>query len=378
VHGFIGDMTPDADYHVYEDQPHNLEMISGKVHRSFQIHLHKAPEWIADKLNRATICDTFQIDGIYLTRPENGKIEAERVKENSLCDYTLTMRERYNDDSVVIDDIQSRSIAQLPTTSQFYVKRITLAGTIITMEQGFTGAANFVDYLNNLVHRNFINLDGFFSIADDGYLYYSKAIGETISGTYELTAANILPYCIEVGVNVVGANNTLSFDLISVASKNYAVVWGDGTQVNLTAYSGTVTPSKSYSSQKRYTARIYVSDAEDIDFTPSEDVFVYIGGDLPPTMTGFILANKNLKSIRDNIWLYTTQAISFDVSDNKLTTIAINQILRYLYTANQNGTVIPGSSYALDSQSPAAPPAQSEGMTLIRGTLETTVTITTD
>jgi hypothetical protein len=121
-----------------------------------------------------------------------------------------------------------------------------------------------------------------------------------------------------------------------------------------------------------------VSDAEDIDFTPSEDVFVYIGGDLPPSMTGFILTNKNLKSIRDNIWLYTTQAISFDVSANKLTTIAINQILRYLYTANQNGTVIAGSSYALDSQSPAAPPAQSEGMTLIRGTLETTVTITTD
>jgi hypothetical protein len=246
------------------------------------------------------------------------------------------------------------------------------------MEQGFTGAANFVDYLNNLVHRNIINLDGFFSVADDGYLYYSKASGETISGTYQLTAGNVLPYCIEVGVNVVGTNNTLSFDLISVASKNYAVVWGDGTQVNLTAYSGTVTPSKSYSSQKRYTARIYVSDAEDIDFTPSEDVFVYIGGDLPPSMTGFILANKNLKSIRDNIWMYTTQAISFDVSANKLTTIAINQILRYLYTANQNGTVIAGSSYALDMQSPAAPPAQSEGMTLIRGTLETTVTITTD
>jgi hypothetical protein len=76
--------------------------------------------------------------------------------------------------------------------------------------------------------------------------------------------------------------------------------------------------------------------------------------------------------------MYTTQAISFDVSDNKLTTIAVNQILRYLYSANQNGTVIAGSSYALDSQSPAAPPAQSEGMTLIRGTLETTVTITTD
>jgi hypothetical protein len=378
VHGFIGEMTPDADYHVYEDQPHNLEMISGKVHRSFQIHLHKAPEWIADKLNRATICDTFQIDGIYLTRPENGKIEAERVKENPLCDYTLTMRERYNDDSVVIDDIQSISIAQLPTTSQFYVKTITLGGSSVIMEQGFTGAANFVDYLNNLVHRNIVNLDGFFSVADDGYLYYSKASGETISGTYQLTAGNILPYCMEIGVNVVGTNNTLSFDLISVASKNYAVVWGDGTQVNLTAYSGTVTPSKSYSSQKRYTARIYVSDAEDIDFTPSEDVFVYIGGDLPPSMTGFILTNKNLKSIRDNIWLYTTQAISFDVSDNKLTTIAVNQILRYLYTANQNGTVIAGSSYALDSQSPAAPPAQSEGMTLIRGTLEQTVTITTD
>jgi hypothetical protein len=246
------------------------------------------------------------------------------------------------------------------------------------MEQGFTGAANFVDYLNNLVHRNIINLDGFFSVADDGYLYYSKASGETISGTYQLTAGNVLPYCIEVGVNVVGTNNTLSFDLISVASKNYAVVWGDGTQVNLTAYSGTVTPSKSYSSQKRYTARIYVSDAEDIDFTPSEDVFVYIGGDLPPSMTGFILANKNLKSIRDNIWMYTTQAISFDVSNNKLITISINQILRYLYTANQNGTVIASSSYALDMQSPAAPPAQSEGMTLIRGTLETTVTITTD
>lgn len=378
VHGFIGEMTPDANFHIYEDQPNNLELISGKANRTYQITIYKSPEWIADKINRASICDSFDIDGIYLTRIENAKFEAERVKNNPLPNYTINMRERYNYDSVVIDDIQSISIAQLPTTSQFYIKTITLAGSAVTMEQGFTGAANFVDYLNNLVHRNIVNLDGFFSIADDGYLYYSKALGETISGTYQLTAANVLPYCIEVGVNVVGTDNTLEFDLISVASKNYAVVWGDGTQVNLTAYSGTVTPTKSYSSQKQYIARIYVSDAEDIDFTPSEDVFMYIGGDLPPSMTSFTLTGKNLKSIRDNIWMYTTQAIVFDVSANKLTTIAVNQILRYLYTANLNGTIIASSGYDMSSQSPAAPPAQSEGMQSIRGTLEQTVTITTD
>ena len=378
VHGFIGEMTPDANFHIYEDQPNNLELISGKANRTYQITIYKSPEWIADKINRASICDSFDIDGIYLTRIENAKFEAERVKNNPLPNYTINMRERYNYDSVVIDDIQSISIAQLPTTSQFYIKTITLAGSAVTMEQGFTGAANFVDYLNNLVHRNIVNLDGFFSIADDGYLYYSKALGETISGTYQLTSANVLPYCIEVGVNVVGTDNTLEFDLISVASKNYAVVWGDGTQVNLTAYSGTVTPTKSYSSQKQYIARIYVSDAEDIDFTPSEDVFMYIGGDLPPSMTSFTLTGKNLKSIRDNIWMYTTQAIVFDVSANKLTTIAVNQILRYLYTANLNGTIIASSGYDMSSQSPAAPPAQSEGMQSIRGTLEQTVTITTD
>lgn len=375
--GHISEFTPDASFYVYEDQPKNLEMISGKVARIFTLTLINLPEYKLDQLNRITLMDSLYIDGVAYTRVENAKFEQRGTEHNPLKTYTLQLRERFNNDSIEIEQIETVSIAQLPTTSRFYVKQITLYGITYAVQTDFTGASNFVDYLNNLILTNALALDGFFSIAEDGFLHYKKAAGETISGSYALASVDVLPYGFDLGIEVRAGANTLAFDINTVTANRYAVIWGDGTQINhSTLPSGATSLSKSYSSQKYYNARIYVGDHDDsMDFTASSDIIVLVKGEISPNSLGVSFASCGVKEIKNSLIAYANGVYNIDFNGNKLSTNAVNDYLMFIYEQN----IVSGSDFDLSLQSPPAPPAGTQGMKLIIGGIKNQgATISTD
>lgn len=376
VDGHISEFTPEASFYVYEDQPKNLEMLSGKVARQFLFTLVNLPEYKLDQINRMTLMDSLYIDGVAYTRVEGAKFEQRGTDHNPLKTYSIQLRERYNNDSTEVEQTETIQIAVLPETSRFYVKRITIAGSIVTMETDFAGANNFVDYLNNLVLTKVVNLSGFFAIADDGYLHYRKATGETISGTYSLDSTDVLPYGLDLGILARSGATTLEFDINTVTANRYAVIWGDGTQQNLTPLTGTVTPSKTYSSQKYYNARVYVGDHDDsINFTASDDIIVSVKGDISPNSLGVVISGKGLKEIGSSLVSFATGVYTLDFSSNNLSTIAVNFFLKKL----SSGTLVSGATVDVSLQSPSAPPADTNGMKqIITGILNQGVTLSTD
>jgi len=91
VHGCITDVTNESKFNVYEDQPMNVEMVSGIPYRTFELTLGGSkgiPQWYADIIERALLTDTLMIDGIAYTRAEGAKLESKKEAGKPLNMYT--------------------------------------------------------------------------------------------------------------------------------------------------------------------------------------------------------------------------------------------------------------------------------------------------
>lgn len=85
VHGCFTEMDNQSKFSVYEDQPLDMEMVSGIAYRLYTLTLGQMatmgiPEWYSDKLERALLCDNLYIDGIQYTRDEGAKLEAKKER----------------------------------------------------------------------------------------------------------------------------------------------------------------------------------------------------------------------------------------------------------------------------------------------------------
>lgn len=139
IPGALRELTTGSKFFVYEDQPLNAEMISGKPYRTFKLIAGgrdmAVPEYIVDKLERITLCDSLMIDGKYYTREEGSKWEKQEVRLNPLAYYTLSMRERYNESSIEVQQVETVVMGTMPQTGAFFVKEITLATTTYSVQK---------------------------------------------------------------------------------------------------------------------------------------------------------------------------------------------------------------------------------------------------
>lgn len=378
VHGCITDVTNDSKFNVYEDQPMNLEMVSGIPYRTFELTLGGSkgiPQWYADIIERALLTDTLMIDGIAYTRAEGAKLEAKKEAGKPLNMYTIKLRERYN--TATLDIVQKKSyiVGAMPQTDYFWIETMTINGLGYTIRKMFKGKRNFLDYLN----ATYLLTYGYWAEDYNNNLVFVLNSVTTSISTTELTTANTLAY--GVRFRCVGTGD-FEIDVSAPASSNfYAVAYSDGTaSVNKTALATTpsaTTISASFAINKTRDAFIFTSNAKTYDGSPSNVTISEIDGDLPIGCTNFYFPNSLNTNTIGNMFKYMTSLRELDLRYQKLSSSMIDGIIMNLYDARTR--LHSTCSILLNGQTPSAPPSNTQGINLFKTTIKSLITtLTTD
>lgn len=378
VHGCITDVTNDSKFNVYEDQPMNLEMVSGIPYRTFELTLGGSkgiPQWYADIIERALLTDTLTIDGIAYTRAEGAKLEAKKEAGKPLNMYTIKLRERYN--TATLDIVQKKSyiVGAMPQTDYFWIETMTINGLGYQIRKMFKGKRNFLDYLN----ATYLLTSGYWAEDYNNKLVFVLNSVTTTIGTTELTTANTLAY--GVRFRCVGIGD-FEIDVSAPASSNfYAVAYSDGTaSVNKTALATTpsaTTISASFAINKTRDAFIFTSNAKTYDGSPSNVTISEIDGDLPIGCTNFYFPNSLNTNTIGSMFKYMTSLRELDLRYQKLSSSMIDSIIMNLYDARTR--LHSTCSILLNGQTPSAPPSNTQGINLFKTTIKSLITtLTTD
>ena len=381
VHGCITDVTNDSKFNVYEDQPMNLEMVSGIPYRTFELTLGGSkgiPQWYADIIERALLTDTLTIDGIAYTRAEGAKLEAKKEAGKPLNMYTIKLRERYN--TATLDIVQKKSyiVGAMPQTDYFWIETMTINGLGYQIRKMFKGKRNFLDYLN----ATYLLTSGYWAEDYNNKLVFVlNSITTTISTT-ELTTANTLAY--GVRFRCVGIGD-FTIDLSAPASSNfYAIAYSDGSaSVNKTALATTpslTTITKNFASNKPKDVFIFGSNIKTYDTTSSTIRITEVDGDLAIGCTdlymSLVASSLNLNTI-GNLFKYMTSLRYVGLSDLSLSSSMIDSIIMNLYDARTR--LNSSCEIYLDGQTPSAPPSNTQGINLFKTTIKSLITtLTTD
>ena len=378
VHGCITDVTNDSKFNVYEDQPMNLEMVSGIPYRTFELTLGGSkgiPQWYADIIERALLTDTLTIDGIAYTRAEGAKLEAKKEAGKPLNMYTIKLRERYN--TATLDIVQKKSyiVGAMPQTDYFWIETMTINGLGYTIRKMFKGKRNFLDYLN----ATYLLTYGYWAEDYNNKLVFVLNSVTTSISTTELTTANTLAY--GVRFRCVGTGD-FEIDVSAPASSNfYAVAYSDGTaSVNKTALATTpsaTTIGASFAINKTRDIFIFTSNAKTYADISTNVTISEIDGDLPIGCTNFYFPSSLNTNTIGNMFKYMTSLREFDLRYQKLSSSMIDSIIMNLYDARTR--LHSTCSILLNGQTPSAPPSNTQGINLFKTTIKSLITtLTTD
>lgn len=362
AYAVVKDLEPMSKINVFEDEPLNLTTLSSTPYRQWTLHVggqtNQVPDWFIDKLERITGCDTMSIDGKQYTRAEGAKLEINRPQGASLSSCKVALRESINDNNLYVEQYQYvYKMGTAYDTKYFYIRDISYGSgpTTRQVRRVFTGRRQFVDYLNS-VFKDAYNMGGTFGITPDGEYGYKPSSSTDATTFSNITITEILPYGIKYDVSCLGAENSLIVDYSAAGTEKYAVEWGDGTSAYNT-YTGTLTLTKNFTTDKKYSAIICVSDADSIDANAAENIITGIGGDLPPACGSFTLENNILRYINGSMFDYVTNGtfVSLELDGNRLLTQSIDTIVKTMY---KNVDKISGGAFVLNNQTPSASPSQ--------------------
>lgn len=359
AYAMVGNLEMNSRLNAFEDEPLNMTVLSSTPFRLWTLTVggegNQVPDWFIDKIERITGCDSLLIDGKGYQRPEGVKLEINRKDGTPLSSCKIQLREAENDNNLYVEQYQFvYKMGTAYDTQYFYVRDISYGSGPITQQvrKIFAGRRQFLDYLNS-VFKDAYSLGGSFGITPDGEYGYKPSSSSDATTFANITITDILPYGIKYDVACVGAENSLIIDLTHAGAK-YAVEWGDGTSAYNTI-AGTVTLTKNYTTDKNYSAIVCVDDLDDIDLTYAENIVKGIGGDLPPSLASFTLADNILRYINGSLFGYVGASfVSMDVSGNRLLTKSIDTIIKSMY---DNGTLT-GGAFVMDGQTPAASPSE--------------------
>lgn len=331
VNGCLTDMTTESKYNVYEDQPMNLTMVAGIPFRVYEVTFGRGmgiPDWLIDKIERVTLCDTLKIDGKLYTRAESSKLEAKKSAGNPLSTATIKLRESSNLYSKPYA-MQHKLIALLPGTEYFYVSSITIQGVSQTVNTYFNGNRNFIDYLN----ARLCPFDGYFAENKDGYLIFVNESATAFSGSW--TLSNYLPYGLRF--EIIGAGD-VEFEMTGNNLQTYRVVYGDGTSDSSGTFTGVGSPvniAHTYTGVTTKYMYVFFTNIVDIYDIATNAELRAIGGNLgtQAESVNFGAAGIGIRCISNNIFSKcsddTVTSIIFDYQSFNAS--ELEQVIRYLY-----------------------------------------------
>jgi hypothetical protein len=374
VHGRMSEYKPVSKFNTYEDQVYSSRFVSGEVYRLFTLELGSktkgVPNWVADKIDRLTLCDGLKVEGKEFTREANAQLD--KKSTNVLSLYTMQIRERYNNLTNGYE-LRTHSLGDMPQTSVFWVETMFFNSTSYDIRLTFKGKRNFLDYLNSYIKESV----GYFAESDTKKLVFISS--GTLSGAWYIST--ILDYCVHLKYRTAG-QITLRFDKGAIGSAtHYAVDYGD-TKVNRTAFTSVAptytTITKTWTGNGEREVFLFFSDAANVEKTGTNTVTPYeIGGDFPPSMKGFLYASGSIVKMRNNMFAYITEMTSFDINTNQLNTHEVDNILIFIY--DYRSKFASSAVITLNGQLYVATPSSNSGMAMIISSIRSQITtLTTD
>lgn len=328
IHSALTELNPDSKFTTYEDEPLNLEMLSGTPFRLWTLGIggngNPIPQWVADKIERITLCDTLKIDGKLYTRNEGAKLEANRKQRTPLFSWKIALREKINDNNLYISDYQANKIivADVVEGAGMIYARDLVTTTTYQIRQFFNGYTGLLQYLNG-AFKTANNLGGTFGIDAQSRLVY------TPSSTAEATqfaspSLKILPYTLEFTTT----STAIDFDIEPSGTTTYAINYNDGTAISYGTISVLTTFTKTYTSTKEKTFFVAVDKSESI--SAGGPLNYSLGGYLAPE-TESVIAYPTLTAV-GNIFKYCgASLVSVGFNNDGLPQTAIDSVLKSIY-----------------------------------------------
>jgi hypothetical protein len=362
VHGTINDLTTESEFYVYEDEPLNMVMLSGIPYRIWKLQIggdgNAIPQYMADKIERITLCDTMAIDTIYYTRDEGSKLEANKKDNVPLASYSLNLRERYNDNSMYLEQYQ-KPLVMNPTivgAKYIYAHDMTYStSSTLQIRKIFNGYDNLVEYLNSVV-RLALSMKGVFAINVNNALVYIPATTAEVTSFANIVINEIYPYGIRYEIFSDGTQD-FEVDYETIAGTiNYAVSYDNGTTITKGSFSSSIqTFSNTYSSGYKV-AYIIVDNADSLGNSLGNQVDILsIDGDCRSNLVGIIFNGCGLKSV-GNLFRYTNSAFTIlQLMNNKIISANIDKIIKNMYDSPR--LKFTAFTADLSGQTPLAPPS---------------------
>ena len=342
LYGVVHKLVTESKFTTYEDEPLNLTMLSGTPYRTWTFEVggqgQQVPEWIGDKIERLTLCDSLLIDTTYYTRSEGAKLEVSKKELQPLCTYKLLLRERYNDNSLYQEQYQN-PVIMIPAVigaSYIYVHDLTYNATSTQIRKIFKGVNNLLGYLNGYI-RQTLGIGGVFGLNPDNYIVFIASSTAELSTYDDITIDDIYWYGMKISLDV---PSSMDLDIDLIGGGEYAFLKGDGSAI--VKSTTPVTINETYA-VGRYTAYLCLnSGVTDIDYSASNAIVTAIDGELPDSCVSFTLNNNVLKRVTSNIFKFSTSAlVSVLLDSNNIASSFIDKILKWLYlsTTASNITV---------------------------------------
>jgi hypothetical protein len=362
VHGTINDLTTESEFYVYEDEPLNMVMLSGIPYRIWKLQIggdgNAIPQYMADKIERITLCDTMAIDTIYYTRDEGSKLEANKKDNVPLASYSLNLRERYNDNSMYLEQYQKPLVMNTTVVGAKYIYAHDMTystSSTLQIRKIFNGYDNLVEYLNSVV-RLALNMKGVFAINVNNALVYIPATTAEVTSFANIVINEIYPYGIRYEIFSDGTQD-FEVDYETIAGTiNYAVSYDNGTTITKGSFSSSIqTFSNTYSSGYKV-AYIIVDNADSLGNSLGNQVDILsIDGDCRSNLVGIIFNGCGLKSV-GNLFRYTNSAFTIlQLMNNKIISANIDKIIKNMYDSPR----LKFTAFTADisGQTPLAPPS---------------------
>ena len=176
-----------------------------------------------------------------------------------------------------------------------------------------------------------------------------------------------------------GSNTDLVVNIDDSSAFNYAINYGDGTSTSAgTSSSISLSHDYAISQKKKFTCKLCVDRAMNIDTSMTTVNISSIGGDLPPNIETFSVQNVGLREVKNNLFTHITAggtSIAFSLSLNRLSQWAIDNVIKHAYMSSDllyNGVI------ELDDQSPLSSPSSQVVEVLIPTLTQKNITIVTD
>jgi hypothetical protein len=330
VHSALTELNPDSKFTTYEDEPLNLEMLSGTPFRLWTLGIggngNPIPQWVADKIERITLCDTLKIDGKLYTRNEGAKLEANRKQRTPLFSWKIALREKINDNNLYISDYQANKIivADVVEGLGMIYARDLVTTTTYQIRQFFNGYTGLLQYLNGAFKIS-SGLGGTFGIDIENRLVYTPS--STAEATQFATPTlKILPYTLEITTS---ANAVQVYvEAVLSGTTTYAVNYNDNSAIIYGTTTTIYNPTYTYSNTKQKTIFIAVDDAFNV--SNIANIIHSYSGYFPPSIVNNI-AFGTLTEVGNIFKFCGASLVNVSFANSNLPQTAIDSVLKSIY-----------------------------------------------